>query len=255
MCVCVCVCVCVCMRQVLLWTSHIGGALIVAGLCATVLVPSSQARGGAANHAVGSQGDPIGGIETLATNGTGACKGTRRSSAPPMSPMCNEATAGCAVFGTLLFYVVVFHTLSNMPLNEQLLVGIQARFWMQPNSILFIYFGMGLNFILLVVCRRMLLLNGVQGCPKRAASALTALAFIGLSAALGASQVHGWHSHIDQSANIYMSNYGRAVIEAVPTGSIVVSNYDMQWAAIRYLRECEMIRPYPYLLFVHIRWE
>ena len=40
-----------------------------------------------------------------------------------------------------------------------------------------------------------------------------------------------------------MSNYGRAVIEAVPTGSIVVSNYDMQWAAIRYLRECEMIRP------------
>jgi 4-amino-4-deoxy-L-arabinose transferase-like glycosyltransferase len=35
--------------------------------------------------------------------------------------------------GTLVFYFVVFHSLSNLPLNDKLLYGVHQRFWMQAS--------------------------------------------------------------------------------------------------------------------------
>ena len=43
----------------------------------------------------------------------------------------------------LLFYLFVFHSSSNLPLQDELLYGVHQRFWMQPNAIAFAFFGPG----------------------------------------------------------------------------------------------------------------
>lgn len=49
------------------------------------------------------------------------------------------------LFASLVFYLFVFHSLSNLPLDNRLLYGVHQRFWMQPNVLLFIFAGLGLN--------------------------------------------------------------------------------------------------------------
>jgi hypothetical protein len=53
-----------------------------------------------------------------------------------------------ALFGTLVFYFGVFHSLANLPLGDKLLFGIHQRFWMQPNVLFFCFAGAGFNFAL-----------------------------------------------------------------------------------------------------------
>jgi hypothetical protein len=55
----------------------------------------------------------------------------------------NSSSVACALIVTYFFYLFVFHYLSNLPLNEELLFGVQARFWMQPNAIFFLFAGIG----------------------------------------------------------------------------------------------------------------
>jgi hypothetical protein len=56
-------------------------------------------------------------------------------------------TIGPLLVFTLLFYIAVFHYLSNMPLDNPLLYGIHARFWQQPNWMMGLFAGVGIHFI------------------------------------------------------------------------------------------------------------
>ena len=42
-----------------------------------------------------------------------------------------------------VFYMVVFHILSNLPIEQALFFGVHIRFWMQPNAITAIFVGAG----------------------------------------------------------------------------------------------------------------
>lgn len=53
-------------------------------------------------------------------------------------------SAPTALLVALVVYVVVFHWLSNLPLDDPLLFGVHARFWMQPNIIVFVFCGSGI---------------------------------------------------------------------------------------------------------------
>lgn len=55
----------------------------------------------------------------------------------------NGVSAPTALLTALATYVIVFHWLSNMPLNDPLLFGVHARFWMQPNILMFTFCGIG----------------------------------------------------------------------------------------------------------------
>ena len=55
---------------------------------------------------------------------------------------------GYVVTGMYTFYLVVFHTLSNIPLNEGLLYGVHIHFWQQPNIVVFICAGVSLTVAL-----------------------------------------------------------------------------------------------------------
>ncbi len=43
-----------------------------------------------------------------------------------------------------VFYMVVFHFLSNLPIEQALFFGVHIRFWMQPNAITAIFVGVGM---------------------------------------------------------------------------------------------------------------
>lgn len=60
-------------------------------------------------------------------------------------------SASTALLMALTVYLMVFHWLSNMPLDDPLLFGIHARFWMQPNMIVFIFCGTGLYRVFHVI--------------------------------------------------------------------------------------------------------
>lgn len=60
-------------------------------------------------------------------------------------------SAPTALLVALAVYVVVFHWLSNLPLDDLLLFGVHARFWMQPNIIVFVFCGSGIYGIFGVI--------------------------------------------------------------------------------------------------------
>ena len=58
------------------------------------------------------------------------------------------------VYNCLIFYLVVFHSLSNLPLSNPLLFGIHQRFWMHSNILMFIIIGVTIHVFISAVPRR-----------------------------------------------------------------------------------------------------
>jgi hypothetical protein len=64
-----------------------------------------------------------------------------------------------------IFYMVVFHFLSNLPIEQALFFGVHIRFWMQPNAICAVFVGVGmlcaapLSLYLVNFCRVLVLLS------------------------------------------------------------------------------------------------
>jgi hypothetical protein len=137
-------------------------------------------------------------------------------------------------FGAMLvvlftFYMLVFHSLSNLPLNERLLYGVHMRFWQQPNIIAFVWLGLGLQF--------------VQGTVTgMGSSVLLKLSHAGC-VALVALQIATWYELMDQSRAFYIRNYARALLDPLPADAVLFVSFDLHWTALRYLQRCEQYRP------------
>ena len=129
----------------------------------------------------------------------------------------DTSTITWALVSMYAFYQVVFHTLSNMPLKTPLLFGVHARFWMQPNIILFVFLGRALT----------------------AASYPSAGIRCTLAVALIALQMGRWWESMDQSQNTFLQGYAGGILDSIPEGSLYFTNYDQQWTATRYLHVCE----------------
>ena len=54
---------------------------------------------------------------------------------------------GRVLIATFTFYMLVFHSLSNLPLTEGLIYGVHARFWQQPNVIMFMFLSCGVGYV------------------------------------------------------------------------------------------------------------
>jgi hypothetical protein len=152
-------------------------------------------------------------------------KETDSSSSSSSSSSSEPVQVGAALVCFFLFYEIGFHSLSNLPLDNKLLFGIHARFWMQPNIILFMWLGIGLVWI-------------AQRVPMRGAPFAELV-----SCLLVLSQLWRWTSMMDQSSNNYLESYARGILESLPPKSLFFTNYDQQWTASRYLHVCEHVRP------------
>ncbi|RHY89812.1 hypothetical protein DYB26_012536 [Aphanomyces astaci] len=126
------------------------------------------------------------------------------------------------------FYLIVFHALSNMPLTEGLLYGVHMRFWQQPNIILFVWGGVGLDAVL-------------QRAWRTSGAAAAGLGVV-LSVAAMVGQGMTWQHVGNQSHAWFIPNYAKALLDPLPPHALVFVNYDLQWTAMRYLQRCEGFR-------------
>ena len=136
-----------------------------------------------------------------------------------------------ALLFAFVFYELGFHSLSNLPLENPLLFGIHARFWMQPNVLLFTWVGIGLIFATEFMLQRFQKLRTYLELPAIA----LLLAFVG-------AQIWRWFPLMDQTKNRYLEGYARGILESLPPNSLFFTNYDQQWTASRYLHVCEGVR-------------
>jgi hypothetical protein len=146
---------------------------------------------------------------------------------PPPIP---KNSFGVALMGAYVFYQVGFHSLSNLPLSNPLLFGVHARFWMQPNLIVFAYFGIGIVSLATVVSASF---------PSFIKSNISSI----VTVVVASLQFGSWFHNMDQSENWYLQNYANALLNTIPKNSLFLTNYDQQWTASRYLQICEKKRP------------
>jgi len=173
------------------------------------------------------------------------------------------------LFLTQLLYFGVFHSLSNLPLHDRLLYGVHQRFWMQPNILMFVWLGVGVNAVLHMVCSVVEEVVGTsKGQDKKDAtsnkssggdsttSAATAtnengtsavrvvVGAAGLIIACGAVylQLNTWHPYLDTSSTTHFANYASAILSPLPRNAVLLINYDQQWTSVRYAQVCEGYR-------------
>jgi hypothetical protein len=145
-----------------------------------------------------------------------------------------KISAGLMISLSLVFYLIAFHSLSNLPLKNRLFYGIHQRFWLHPNVLAFILIGDGLNRAVFNILQRA---KGNQLYEKSVC--------VGILFTLIILDVHSLRRNFersDQSNNTYFRNYALSILETLPQHSLLFINYDQQWTSIRYLQECEHIR-------------
>lgn len=153
---------------------------------------------------------------------------TKRVREPSVGLKVVQVGVGAALFFSLCFYLVVFHSLSNLPLHVPLYFGIHQRFWMQPNMIAFFISGIGMNHVLQ---------NGFRKFSK------FIVIFHVIPLILIGKVFFTSFPIADQSENAFFSSYARSILKSLPESSLLLINYDQQWTSVRYLQECENIRP------------
>ncbi|KAG2781988.1 hypothetical protein PC129_g14997 [Phytophthora cactorum] len=134
------------------------------------------------------------------------------------------------------FYMIVFHSLANLPISEGLIYGVQMRFWQQPNVVVFIWFGVGLGYVVNLVT------EGVGGTSRVIKSVVSLMLQVACLALVGA-QIWRWYELCDQSQAFYIRNYAQALLDPLPPNAVLFVNFDLQWTSLRYLQRCELRRP------------
>jgi hypothetical protein len=145
---------------------------------------------------------------------------------------------------TLVFYTIVFHSLSNLPLANRLLYGVHQRFWLQPSLLVFISSGVGVNVI--AHCLQVFLrIFKFHNMPALSTSIewVIRLGCFGCVLAGVLHQYYSWHDISDQSEAMHFSNYAAGMLDPLPLNAVLLVNYDQMWTSLRYLHICEKFRP------------
>lgn len=135
------------------------------------------------------------------------------------------ASVGVAFLTSFTFYMIVFHMLSNLPLDQPLYFGVHMRFWMQAHIVAFCWLGMGAASV------------------WRAAGSAQRVIALGTTLVLVAAQLGMHYRKLDQSDNQYVKLYGEMHLGSLPKDAILVVKGDVITNSIRYLQRCEGYRP------------
>jgi len=131
-----------------------------------------------------------------------------------------------------MFYMIVFHSLSNLPIEQSLSRGVHARFWMQPHAITALFVGLGALHVMSLVCS---CLASRHSLPVRK----SILSFAAAAAAVIVARICSAWSTCDQSDNRVFVEHGHAYLDHVPKGSVLLGKGDLMSTSIRYLQVCE----------------
>jgi hypothetical protein len=109
---------------------------------------------------------------------------------------------------SLVLYLLVFHALANLPIGNPLFLGVQERFWQMPGLIVAALAGLGAAALLQ---RSPAWLKGAP-----AAAALLVLLQAGLH-----------YARQDRSDAWEFRDYGRALLEPLPAGALLLARGDL----------------------------
>ena len=198
------------------------------------------------------------------------------------TPLTTTTTSVCTVRGKCggyvllllwLFYVIFFHALSNIDLNEALTFAVHARFWMQPNVIMFVWYGLGvqtwitlslhlyqqamtaistLSTIFKITPTSNSNLNSTLPLSSSLAVVLLAVVACTMRSTVNTT----WHV-MDQSRNTVLEDEIRTTMLALPQNSLVLLRGDHITNVMRYLQTCVGVRPDLHLMsdqLVKARW-
>jgi len=125
-----------------------------------------------------------------------------------------------------IFYVTVFHWLSNLPLElNPLFYEVHTRFWLQPNLIAFSWMSLALEWL----AQR-------SGRMRRLVAAVITLTLV-------TCQVMFNYRNLDHSNSHHIRLYGLMHLEKLPPNSVLLVKGDIITNSIRYLQRCEGLRP------------
>eukprot|EP00808_Paulinella_micropora_P006413 g77452.t1 len=171
------------------------------------------------------------------------------------------------MLASYLLYVAVFHYLANLDLKP-LFLGVQARFWMQANLYVFLWAGLGLEYLSVTVWRLFVsrLSSSSSSVSTSSTSSSTSLppsdkaswlwpgnlACCGLGVMFAGLQLGLHYGQLDHSDMWGFHTQGEVQLRAFPKDSIVLLNGDLNNNVIKYMQQCEGIRPDLRLLSVQL---
>ena len=132
------------------------------------------------------------------------------------------ARLGALWLAAFLLYTVSFAALSNLGLDVPLAVTVQSRFWQQSLLLLCVWAGLG--FAAAVLRLR----------AERAAAVLVVV--------LGVSLLLSRYRAQDRSGNLIFRDYGRALLEPLPPGALLLTQGDHVLGTLRYLQRIDGYR-------------
>jgi len=139
--------------------------------------------------------------------------------------------------------LVAFGFASLEPSQERLELrnSMMARFWMQANLLVFMWAGVGMDWLSYVVARGQSRVGRRQD-ARSSFNPISSLAHaVCMVLALWQFQKH--YAMSDQHANTYFEKYTRSLLEPLPRDSVLLVNHDVQWNSLRYMQVCENYRP------------
>ncbi len=119
-----------------------------------------------------------------------------------------------------VLYLVVFHALANLPVDQPLFLEVTSRFWQQPHLVAFVWLGFGAA-------------HGFARWPRHAP-------FLALAAV--ALQLGLHYAHQDQSDNDYVGGYGRTILAPLPERALLLTRGDVITNSVRYAQIGEGLR-------------
>ncbi|POM71638.1 Hypothetical protein PHPALM_11771 [Phytophthora palmivora] len=139
---------------------------------------------------------------------------------------------GYAQVSAMVCYLLVFHSLANLPLDSPMPRAVSSRFNMQPNTILAIWMGLGL----VVATRGITSMVAVDANWAKIARCSVCLLMI-------ATQYQRNELGGNDFADDMIRRHGEAIFDVIPHNAVLLSYTDINWNSLRYLQVCEGTRP------------
>ena len=153
----------------------------------------------------------------------------------PATVCATEASfTPCVIAFTQAFYFTVFHSLSNLPLDNPLLYGVHQRFWMQPNVLSFVWVGVGFGVLTSFLESKLI--------SRPETHVAMQYVWMIIAVVLVFMQYKKSFFVSDQSDADYFKRYASAILTVLPVNATLLINYDQQWTSIRYMQRCEDYR-------------
>src|ERR1051326_4733727 len=140
----------------------------------------------------------------------------------------NKKTAGLILTTIAAFclYVIVFHALANLPLDDPLFLGIHMRFWQQATLLVCFWAGLGFAALAAFI---------PESRWRNLELATVALIVIFAHAATNFAAENQRH-------NFIIRDYGRGLLDSLPSQALLWSEGDLMINVLGYLQQCEGYR-------------